>query len=113
MNTRYRLIYVLLTALFLAAGCHVSLDNGDITLSLDKEDQLHITAPGETTPLLKAVSGLATLTVSGEKVSFDAPHLAGKTVKDAFGEGFSMILKSESASGIKQETRVTAYDDFP
>lgn len=113
MNTRYRLNYVLLTALFLAAGCHVSLDNGDITLSLDKEDQLHITAPGETTPLLKAVSGLATLTVSGEKVSFDAPHLAGKTVKDAFGEGFSMILKSESASGIKQETRVTAYDDFP
>ena len=113
MNTRYRLIYVLLTVLFLAAGCHVSLDNGDIALSLDKEDMLHITAPGETTPLLEAVPELATLTVAGEKVAFDAPHLSGKIVKDAFGKGFCMTLKSGSAAGLTRETRITAYDNFP
>jgi len=113
MITRYRLLFVIVATLLVMAGCDVKLDSGDVSLSLDKKDQLHITVPAATSPLLQDVPALATLTVAGQPVAFGDSHLSGKLVKDEFGKGFSMVLKGTSESGITRETSITAYDRFP
>ena len=114
MKTRITWLAMLLAVLFLTAGCGGNaLENGDITLSVDKDGQLQIGSPAAKSPLLGDLTQLASLTVGGEKIVFTSDVISGGMVSDAFGKGRRVVLEAKSAAGIEREVTVTAYDRYP
>ena len=114
MKTRITWLAMLLSVLSLAAGCGGNaLENGDITLSVDKTGLLQIGSTAAKSPLLGDLTQLASLTVGGEKIVFSEDVISSSMVSDAFGKGRRVVLEAKSAAGIEREVTVTAYDRYP
>ena len=104
---------MVLSVLLVPAACQTGLSDGDLTVSAGKDGALQITAASATTPLLKDVVDLSTLTANGAKVAFTPTGSSVRMDSDAFGKGRTLVLESQSAEGIVRTVTVTAYDRFP
>ena len=104
---------IIAAVLLLGAGCAKPLENGDISLAVDKTGQLHIASSAAAQPLIQDAATLSTLTADGAEVAFGPAEKSGRMCSDEFGKGRSVVLESSSESGLVREVSVTAYDRYP
>ena len=87
MKTRCFVLSLVLAALPFLTGCGGNaLQNGDISLSADKDGNLQLTAAGAVTPLLQDVPELSGLRSGGGPVAFSPVSVTRQEVSDSFGE---------------------------
>ncbi len=113
MKTRIHLTVLTLSLALIAAGCGHDFSCGDISLSVDKAGQLHIASAAASTPLVRDVETLSTLTADGAEVAFGPAEKSSRVLTDTFGKGNSLVLESDSERGLVREISVTAYDRYP
>ena len=113
MRTRISLTFLTLSLALIAAGCCHDFSCGDISLSVDKAGQLHIASAAASTPLVRDVETLSTLTADGAEVAFGPAEKSSRVLTDTFGKGNSLVLESDSERGLVREISVTAYDRYP
>lgn len=112
MKTRISLA-CLLSCLLALTGCAQKMTCGDLTLSADRTGALQIASSQAATPLLADGEDLATITVDGTQVPFQASRLAKATVNDVFGNGSSLVLEGKAANGLVRQLTLSTYDRFP
>ena len=114
MKTRFFVLSLVLAALPFLTGCGGNaLQNGDISLSADKDGNLQLTAAGAVTPLLQDVPELSGLRSGGGPVAFSPVSVTRQEVSDSFGEGHSLVMRSSSAEGLVRVVTVASYERFP
>ena len=114
MKTRFFVLSLVLAALPFLTGCGGNaLQNGDISLSADKDGNLRLTAAGTVTPLLQDVPELSGLRSGGGPVAFSPVSVTRQEVSDSFGEGRSLVMRSSSAEGLVRVVTVASYERFP
>ena len=104
---------LILAVLLLGAGCAKPLENGDISLSVDKTGQLQLVSSTAAKPLIQDAATLSTLTADGAEVAFGPAKKSSRMLSDAFGKGSALVLESSSERGLVREVSVAAYDRYP